>query len=56
MILQKHAKELKKVADALLKYETLSSKDVEAVINGEKISTETLKNQSRIIDSSEHVL
>ncbi|XP_012348403.1 ATP-dependent zinc metalloprotease YME1L isoform X2 [Apis florea] len=36
MILQKHAKELKKVADALLKYETLSSKDVEAVINGEK--------------------
>lgn len=56
MILQKHAKELKKVADALLKYETLSSKDVEAVINGEKISTETLKNQSRIIDPSEHVL
>lgn len=49
MILQKHAKELKKVADALLKYETLSSKDVEAVINGEKISTETLKNQSRKI-------
>ncbi|KAG9436294.1 ATP-dependent zinc metalloprotease YME1 isoform X1 [Apis mellifera carnica] len=56
MILQKHAKELKKVADALLKYETLNSKDVEAVINGEKISTETLKNQSRIIDPSEHVL
>ncbi|KAK1136882.1 hypothetical protein K0M31_001413 [Melipona bicolor] len=55
-ILQKHAKELKIVADALLKYETLSSKDVEAIINGEKIPPEVLKNQPRIVDPSEHVL
>ncbi|KOC65850.1 ATP-dependent zinc metalloprotease YME1 like protein, partial [Habropoda laboriosa] len=55
LILQKHARELKKVADALLKYETLSYNDVKAVINGEKIPTETSKNQPRIIDPSEHV-
>lgn len=54
--MQKHAKELKIVADALLKYETLSSKDVEAIINGEKIPPEVLKNQPRIVDPSEHVL
>ncbi|XP_071873409.1 ATP-dependent zinc metalloprotease YME1L isoform X1 [Bombus fervidus] len=56
LTLQKHAKDLKKVADALLKYETLSSKDVEAIINGEKIPPETLKNQPRIVDPTEHVL
>lgn len=55
-ILQKHGKELNKVADALLKYETLSYKDVKAVINGEKIPTENLKSPPRIIEPSEHVL
>ncbi|CAL7948450.1 unnamed protein product [Xylocopa violacea] len=55
-ILQKHMKELNKVADALLKYETLSYKDVKAVISGEKIPIETLKPQPRIIDPTEHVL
>ncbi|CAK9799821.1 ATP-dependent zinc metalloprotease YME1L [Anthophora quadrimaculata] len=53
LVLENHTRELKRVADALLKYETLSSKDVKAIINGEKISRETLNNQSRIID---HVL
>ncbi|XP_076750045.1 ATP-dependent zinc metalloprotease YME1L [Xylocopa sonorina] len=55
-ILQKHMKELNKVADALLKYETLSYKDVKAILSGEKIPIETLKPQPRIIDPSEHVL
>ncbi|XP_003699692.1 ATP-dependent zinc metalloprotease YME1L isoform X2 [Megachile rotundata] len=55
-ILQKHAKELKRLADALLKYETLNYKDVKAVINEEKIPIENLNNQPRIIDPTEHVL
>ncbi|XP_034192241.2 ATP-dependent zinc metalloprotease YME1L isoform X1 [Osmia lignaria lignaria] len=55
-ILQKHAKELKRLADALLKYETLNYKDLKAVINEEKFPIETLNNQPRIIEPSEHVL
>ncbi|OAD55288.1 ATP-dependent zinc metalloprotease YME1 like protein, partial [Eufriesea mexicana] len=34
-VLQQHAKELKKLADALIKYETLSYKDVESIISGQ---------------------
>lgn len=40
-ILKAHPKEHKALAEALLKYETLDSEDVKAIMGGSKISQES---------------
>ncbi|KAI4490342.1 hypothetical protein M0802_010719 [Mischocyttarus mexicanus] len=49
-ILKLHAKEHKQLGDALLEYEILDADEIKAIINGQKIRTETPNKKATIID------
>ncbi|XP_076288668.1 ATP-dependent zinc metalloprotease YME1L isoform X1 [Lasioglossum baleicum] len=55
-ILKTHAKEHKKLAEALLKYETLDAEDIKAIATGKNFRIEKLSNQPPIINPTNHVL
>lgn len=48
MILKTHNKDLKNLAEALTKYETLDAEEVKAIMNGKKIRNEQQQQSSNL--------